>query len=192
MRIDETDYEEERPFAGVADEFLGPLSDGDDVAARAFGDLGLPVVDRGRADVDLADDARVITGGAQQARQSDDPGMRLLTVRRMLKSVLAVLMRVQAGVDGRPARAARRDGGIGLGKAHTSPGQAVDIRRANHGIPITTRVETEIVGDDQDDISRFDLGMCAGRRRKTEECEEQDREAAHGISPRSVNDWWIT
>src|SRR5207244_2746113 len=106
--------------------------------------------------------------------------MALLAVRRMLQAVHAVLVRVQPAEDAGPARTARGDGRVRLGEANPLLGKGVDVGRLDHRIAVAAKLHAEIVGDDEDDVLLFDLGV-SGRGKQSEKHYEQD--AAHGWSP---------
>src|SRR5687768_1557783 len=111
--------------------------------------------------------------------------MRRLAVGRVLQAVLTVLMDEESRVHGRSARAARGDGGIGLGETHTSLGQAVEVRRADRRVAVAAQVEAEVVGDDKQNIAGLLLRV-QGRGKKAEGEESGEQEAAgHGLTSRS-------
>ena len=64
--------------------------------------------------------------------------------------------RVPAGKDGHPGRRADRAGGVGIGKAHTLPGQAIEVRGPVKIIAVAGQARPpEVIGQDEDQVRRW-------------------------------------
>src|SRR5262249_15535932 len=89
------------------------------------------------------------------------------------QAVLAAGMRLHAGVQRSPARAARGNASEAVGEASAVRGEGIDIRRLNDSVAIANKVETEVIGDEQDDIMARGLGASLVAKEKDHcECDQ--------------------
>src|SRR6185437_5297123 len=158
--IGKTDDEQKRVVAAVADKLVGLLAHLGHaaIAADALGHLDIEVVHRSRQHMNLADNAGAIAVLLENARQALDVVAGVEVVYIVSQAILPVAVRVQSGVQRRAAGTARRHGREAVRETHAVLRQAVDIRRANLLVAVAAELETEVVGNEQHDISRWAFG----------------------------------
>ena len=119
----------------------------------------------GVAQMPLAGRRSPVAGGLEQLDERQSVGRQ-----RPVKLLGIGLVRVGAGDDAGPAGAARADRQVGVGEAHATLGQAVEVRRANAGVAGAAEVvPCEVVGDDENNVGPL-IRLAKCRRGKGGEC----------------------